>query len=87
MLYTKAGCCLCHRAREILLRLQAEFDLRIDEVDITSDPALEEQYRYTIPVLVIDGRHRFEPNQIAEHYIRRALEPAGAHGWRWPWKR
>ncbi|MHB0868032.1 MAG: glutaredoxin family protein [Chloroflexota bacterium] len=87
MLYTKEGCCLCGRARELLHRLQREFDLRIEEVDILQDPALEEQYRYIIPVVVIDGRHRFEPNKIAEHYIRRVLEPAGVEMWRWPWQR
>ncbi len=82
VLYTKEGCCLCDRAREVLRRLQAEFDLEIEEVEITRDPALEAQYGYTIPVVVIDGRHRFE-SKIAEYYLRKVLVPPR----RWPWQR
>ncbi|HZK66535.1 MAG TPA: glutaredoxin family protein [Chloroflexota bacterium] len=73
VIYTKAGCCLCDKAKALLRRLQGEFDLEIDEVDITRAPALFEQYRYTIPVAVVDGLHRFEATKIAEHYLRRVL--------------
>lgn len=73
VLYTKEGCCLCDRAKAVLHRLQADFELAIEEVDITGDAALYEQYRYTIPVVVIDGTHRFEPTKIAEYYLRRVL--------------
>jgi glutaredoxin len=87
VLYTKEGCCLCERARQLLSRLQGEFAIEVEEVDITSDPRLYEQYRYTIPVVVIDGRHRFEPNKLAEFYLRRALEPQRHAERRWPWHR
>ncbi len=83
VLYSKEGCCLCHRALELLRRLQPEFDLQIEEVDITTDPALEERYRYLIPVVIIDGKHRFE-SKIAEYYLRKVLEPE--RGRRWPWQ-
>lgn len=72
VLYTKEGCCLCDRAKEVLRRLQGEFDLEIEEVDITRDGVLYEQYQYVIPVVVIDGKHRFE-SKIAEYYLRRVL--------------
>ena len=39
----------------------SEFDLEIEEVDITRDPALQERYRYTIPVVVIDGKYSLSP--------------------------
>lgn len=74
VLYRREGCCLCERARKLLDRLRGEFNLEIEEVEITSDPELYQQYRYVIPVVVIDGRHRFEPNKLAELYLRRALE-------------
>ncbi len=74
VLYTKEGCCLCERAREVIRRLQPDFDLAVKEIDITGRPSLFEQYRYKIPVMVIDGQHEFEPNKIAEHYIRRTLK-------------
>ena len=74
VLYSREGCCLCERARKLLDRLRDEFVLEIEEVEITSDPELYQQYRYVIPVVVIDGRDRFEPNKLAELYLRRALE-------------
>ncbi len=83
VLYTKEGCHLCERAREVLRRLQGDFSLEVQEIDITGDPELYEQYRYTIPVVVIDGLRRFEANKIAELYLRRALESGKS---RWPWK-
>jgi glutaredoxin len=86
VLYSKADCCLCHGALEILQRLSGEFDLEIEEVDIAQDPALYDRYRYTIPVVVIDGKQRLE-SKIAEHYLRRALSEGMAEGRRWPWQR
>ncbi len=56
ILYTKPGCHLCKIAHQLLLGLKREFDLTIEEIDITRDPALLERYRETIPVLVIDDR-------------------------------
>lgn len=76
VLYTKEGCCLCDRARAVLSRLQQHFDLSVEEVDIEGDATLYERYRYVVPVVVIDGKHRFE-SKIAEYYLRRALvEPS-----------
>ncbi len=74
VLYSREGCCLCERARQLLHRLRGEFAFEIEEVEITRDPELYQQYRYVIPVVVIDGQHRFEPNKLAELYLRRALE-------------
>jgi glutaredoxin len=88
LLYTREGCCLCERARALLLRLEQEYNLRVQVVDIAGDPQLLERYQFTIPVVVIDGEWEFEPNKIAEHYLRRALD-AGTQGGRsrWPWSR
>lgn len=84
VLYTKEDCSLCDRAKAVLRRLQTDFELDVREVDITRDPSTYEEYRYAIPVLVIDGRHRFEANRITEHYVRRVLEGRRR---RWPWER
>ena len=86
VLYTREGCCLCERARQLLRRLQGEFIMEIEEVEITGDPELYQQYRYIIPVVVIDGRHRFEPNKLAELYLRRALELSERTESRYPWQ-
>jgi len=56
VLYGKAGCCLCQEAREMLERLSQRLSLNVQEVDITSDPALYERYKHSIPVVAIGGR-------------------------------
>ena len=56
ILYSKPGCHLCEIAHDLLQGLTREFDLTIDEIDITRDAVLLERYRETIPVLVIDDR-------------------------------
>jgi glutaredoxin len=56
VLYGKPGCHLCEIAHQLLLGLEREFDLAIEEIDITRNDALLTRYRETIPVVVIDGR-------------------------------
>ncbi len=55
-LYNKEGCHLCENAKAALFSLDGEFEFSLEEVDITSDPVLFEKYKYTIPVMVVDGR-------------------------------
>ena len=72
VLYGKPGCHLCDIAHQLLLGLQREFDLTLEEIDITRDPALLERYRETIPVVLIDDRTTLAaPIRTAE--IRAAL--------------
>jgi glutaredoxin len=52
--YTKAGCHLCDNAREALEELAEEVDYTLTEIDIRSDMAIFDLYRYRIPVLIID---------------------------------
>jgi len=52
-LYTKEGCHLCEVVKEELMGLNGRFPHTLHEVDITSNPALWQQYRYRIPVLHI----------------------------------
>jgi glutaredoxin len=58
--YTKPGCHLCDEAREHLEDLAADVELELSEIDIRSDDALFERYRYRIPVIVVDGVERLE---------------------------
>lgn len=70
-LYGKVGCCLCDEARDALEEVAAGITFELREVDILSDPRLFEQYRYRIPVVMVDGR------EVAEGRIS-ALELASA---------
>jgi glutaredoxin len=53
--YTKAGCHLCDDARNMLDDIAALISYDLTEIDIRRDDALFEQYRYRIPVILIDG--------------------------------
>lgn len=54
-LYTKPGCHLCEDAEELLEELRCVYDVRVTAVDITSDLAIFERYKYEIPVVVVRG--------------------------------
>ena len=58
--YTKAGCHLCEQAREMLDDIATEIDYELTETDIRSDLALFEQYRYRIPVIIVNTTHVVE---------------------------
>ena len=53
-LYTKAGCHLCQDARDMLDEIAGQVDYELTEIDIRSDNEIFEQYRYRIPVILID---------------------------------
>src|SRR5947209_8911685 len=76
--YTKAGCHLCEDARNMLDEIAAETAYELTEIDIRSDPAIFEQYRYRIPVLLIrsgaqekllEGRIQFSELAEAFHIV------------------
>ena len=71
-IYGKAGCSLCDKARELVLRVQADIPFALREVDITGDPELFARYRYVIPVLAIDGKEAFV-SKVSEFRLRKAL--------------
>jgi glutaredoxin len=58
--YTKAGCHLCEQAREMLDDIAAEVEYELTEIDIRSDLAIFEQYRYRIPVIIVNTTHVIE---------------------------
>lgn len=66
-LYGRADCHLCDEATAILgaLRIERGFDFTVEKVDITTDPALERDYQWAIPVIVCEGR------ELARAPIRR----------------
>jgi glutaredoxin len=53
--YTKAGCHLCEEARDMLDDIAAQTTFELTEIDIRSKDELFEQYRYRIPVIIING--------------------------------
>jgi glutaredoxin len=58
-LYTRAECCCCHKARDVLTDAQQRFGFAIEEVDVDSDPDLVAQFDTEVPVVAFDGKVRF----------------------------
>ena len=63
-IYSKPGCHLCDRAKEVIDRCRAKVEFAIEIVDISQNPELLERYRDEIPVILLDG------NEIARHFVR-----------------
>jgi glutaredoxin len=59
-IYSKPGCHLCDRAKEVVARCRVEFEV----VDITGNKELETRYGSDIPVILLDGK------EIARHFVR-----------------
>ncbi|WTW95658.1 glutaredoxin family protein [Streptomycetaceae bacterium NBC_01309] len=69
---SRPGCHLCDDAREVIVRVTGELGVSFEEVDITTDAKLEEEYREQIPVTFVDGRqHDFW--RVDERRLRAAL--------------
>jgi glutaredoxin len=57
--YTRAQCCCCHKAIDLLKEYQRRFGFELVEVDVDSDPALVAQYDTEVPVVAVNGKVRF----------------------------
>ncbi|WP_436788032.1 glutaredoxin family protein [Yinghuangia sp. YIM S10712] len=69
---SRPGCHLCDDARAVILRVTGELGVAFEEVDITTDPKLEEEYGEQIPVTLVNGRqHDFW--RVDEGRLRAAL--------------
>lgn len=73
VLYTKAGCHLCEKARDILLRVAEDYPVNIELIDITQDNRLYERYWDVIPVVEVEGGPTFV-SKISEFRLRKVLE-------------
>jgi glutaredoxin len=74
VLYGTAGCHLCADARAELLRVRADRDFELEEVDISVDPGLYSRYGERIPVVTVDGeelsQHFVDPDALQERLDR-----------------
>jgi hypothetical protein len=71
-LFLKPGCHLCEDAMAELSRLQRRYPHQLETIDITSDPALVEQYGERIPVLRVGQREYAAP--LMRPLLERALQ-------------
>lgn len=80
-LYSRPGCHLCDEMKAIVQRVASTADapITIEEIDISTDAALEARYGLEIPVLLIDGR-KAAKYRVAEDALRRLIAGAGQAG-------
>ena len=83
-IYSKPDCHLCDEAKAVLRTAQRRIPFTLAEIDIQSDPALFERYRYDIPVVFIDGhkafKHRIDPKRLEQRLRREAGAPIAEPG-------
>ena len=71
-LYTRRDCCLCEEMKEIVRKVAGEFPLNVKEIDVDSEPDLQQQYGSEVPVLFINGRKAFK-YRVTEGELRKRL--------------
>jgi glutaredoxin len=57
--YSRAQCCCCHKALDVLQDAQRRFGFALEEVDIDRDPDLVLKFDTEVPVVAVNGKVRF----------------------------
>jgi len=57
--YTRAQCCCCRKALDLLEDSQRGHGFQIAEVEIDADPELVAKYGNEVPVVAVNGKVRF----------------------------
>jgi glutaredoxin len=84
--YSRPGCHLCDEMKAIVHRVvrSTAAPVDIEEIDISTDPALEARYGLEIPVLLIDGKkaakYRVTEETMTRLLRERSFEAGGPGG-------
>jgi len=70
---SRSQCCLCDDARQVLADAAAQGLCTWESVDVDRDKALMVRYGNDVPVLLINGKKRFE-HRVSGDELRQALE-------------
>jgi glutaredoxin len=57
--YSRAQCCCCHKALDLLRSRQSLWGFSIEEIDVDGDPELVARYDTEVPVVAVNGQVRF----------------------------
>ena len=74
-IYSRPGCHLCEEMKAVVERAvrMSGVPATIEEIDISTDPALEARYGVEIPVLCVDGK-KAAKYRIAEDAVLKILD-------------
>ena len=59
-IYSKKGCCLCKKAKELIDKVNLEVPFSFKEVDIGASEDLFRKYKEDIPIIFINGKKAFK---------------------------
>jgi glutaredoxin len=73
-IYSRPGCHLCEEMKTAVARVsgRANLDVRVEEIDISTDPSLEARYGTEIPVLLINGK-KVAKYRVSEFELARLI--------------
>lgn len=71
-IYSKKGCCLCKKAKELIDKVGSELQLCVKEVDIAASEDLFRKYKEDTPLIFINGKKAFK-FKIDEGEFRKRL--------------
>jgi glutaredoxin len=73
-IYSRPGCHLCEEMKAAIQRTvgRSDLDVRIEEIDISTDPELEARYGTEIPVLLVNGK-KAAKYRVSEWELARLL--------------
>jgi glutaredoxin len=73
-IYSKPGCHLCEEMKTAVARVsgRANLDVRVEEIDISTDASLEARYGTEIPVLLINGK-KVAKYRVSEFELARLI--------------
>ncbi len=76
-IYSRPGCHLCDDMKAVVRNVARTIPLTLEEIDISTDRALEAQYGLEIPVLCVGGKkvakYRIEEGALVRILTSRAL--------------
>jgi glutaredoxin len=70
-LYTRAGCCLCEEAKNVLAEARRRADFDYEELDIDLDPELRRRYNDEVPVIAIDNVKAFKYKVNRDEFLKK----------------
>jgi glutaredoxin len=71
IIYSRPGCHLCEEAKQAIDAARCANEYTLEEINIESDSALLQRYRYDIPVIMINDEEAFRHRLTAEEFRRR----------------
>ena len=75
IIYTRPGCHLCEEAKAAIESAGCSDQFVLEEINIESDEALLNKYKYDIPVVTIDGVETFIHRLTPSDFRQKILQP------------